>query len=278
MVLGTSVGIVWESFGVANAFNDHHYQMGYWISAAALAAMYDGAWKTTPDAGKDWGSAANYGQAIDQLVKDICFNKENNGTDLSFFNNPSMSFAKLNFFDQWAGHGWADGLQATIAGGNSGHNENSVGEALQGYASIVLWGMATGRKDIVDLGIYLFSTASYAMDSYFFDKNLNLKKGQAATTAFVPVTTKTGDALYPTGTAFIDTTIHSTSGGMPTSSGTPKLAQAITNYSSDFGQTPENIKLITAFPCTAWSLVFGRNEAYLNAWNASWRMEFRFKD
>ena len=268
-VLGPSIGIVWESFGVANAFNDHHYQLGYWIAAAALAAMYDGAWKSTPDNGKNWGAQTSYGQAIDQLVKDICFNKENNGTDLSFYNNASMNFAKLNFFDQWAGHGWADGIQATIAGGNAGHNENSVGEALQGYASIILWGMATGRKDIVDLGIYLYTTASYAMDSYFFDKNLNLKKGQAPTTSFVPVTTKTGDAMYPAGTAFIDTTIHSTSGGEPTSSGTPKIAQALINYSSDFGQTPENVKVINAFPCSAWSLVFGRNKEYLNAWNAS---------
>jgi hypothetical protein len=267
--LGKSIGIVWESFGVANAFNDHHYQLGYWISAAALAALYDGAWSTTADAGIAWGAETNYGQAIDQLVKDICFNKENNGVDLSFYNNPSMKFAKLNFFDQWAGHGWADGIQATIAGGSSGHNENSVGEALQGYASIILWGMATGRKDIVDLGIYLYTTASYAMDSYFFDKNLNLKKGQLPTIAFVPVTTKTMDPTYPVGTAFIDTTIHSSSGGQPTSSGAPKIAQAVINYSSDFGQTPENIKLITAFPCSAWSLVFGRNKDYLNAWNAS---------
>ena len=268
-ISGTSIGIVWESFGVANAFNDHHYQMGYWIAAAALATLYDGAWKTTPDKGQDWGAETSFGQAIDQLVQDIGFNAENNGTALSFFKNASMTFAKLNFFDQWAGHGWADGIQATIAGGNAGHNENSVGEALQGYASIILWGMATGRKDIVDLGIYLFATCSYAMDSYFFDKNLNLKKGQTPTTAFVPVTTKEALKEYLQGTAFIDTTIHSTSAGMPTSSGTPKISQAVINYSSDFGQTPENIKLITAFPCTAWALVFGRNKAYLNAWNAS---------
>ncbi len=268
-VAGTSIGIVWESFGVADAFNDHHYQYGYWISAAALAALYDGAWKTTPDKGQEWGAESNFGQAFDQLVQDIGFNEENNGTPLSFYKNPSMSFAKMNFFDQWAGHGWSDGIQATIEGGNAGHNENSIGEALQGYASIVLWGMATGRKDIVDLGIYLYTTCSYAMDSYFFDKNLNLKKGQAPTTSFVPVTTKEALKDYPQGTAFIDTTIHSTSGGEPTSSGTPKIAQGVINYSSDFGQTPENIKVITAFPCSAWSLVFGRNKAYLNAWNAS---------
>ncbi len=268
-VLGQSIGLVWESFGVANAFNDHHYQYGYWVSAAALAGVYDGAWNTTPDDGKSWAHETNYGQAVDQLVQDICYNKSNNGTDLSFYKNAMMSFAKLNFFDQWAGHGWADGIQATIAGGNAGHNENSVGEALQAYASIILWGMTTGRRDIADLGIYLYTTASYAMDSYFFDKNLNLKKGQAPTTSFVPVTTKMGDATYPAGTAFIDTTIHSESGGMPISSGTPKIAQATINYSSDFGQTPENVKVINAFPCSAWTLVYGRNKDYLSAWNGS---------
>lgn len=265
--LGSSIGIVWESFGVANAFNDHHYQLGYWISTAALATMYDGTWNTPPNNGTKWGDQSSFGQAVDQLVADIAFNKENNGTELSFYKNPKMSFAKLNFFDQWEGHGWADGIEATIAGGSSGHNENSIGEALQGYASIILWGMASGRKDITDLGIYLYTTTCYSMDSYFFDKNLNLKKGQTPTVSFVPTTTKTGGA-YPSGTAFIDATIHS-GGAVPTSSGTPKISQAVINYSADFGQTPENIKVINAFPCAPWTLVYGRNKEYLEAWNAS---------
>ena len=259
-------GVVWESFGVANAFNDHHYQLGYWISAAGLAALYDGAWKASPDTGSDWGAKSSFGEVIDQLAQDIAYNPD---IDSAFFKNAQMSFAKLNFFDQWAGHGWADGIQATIAGGNAGHNENSIGEALQGYASIILWGMATNRRQIVDLGIYLYTTNAYAMDSYFFDKNLNLKKGQLPATSFVPVTTKAGDATYSTGSAFIDFTIHSESAGIPTTSGTPKIAQAQLTYATDFGQTPENLKLINAFPCSAWSLVFGRNKDYLNKWNAS---------
>lgn len=262
-------GIVLESFGVADAFNDHHYQYGYWISAAAMAGIYDGAWLSTPTSGSQWVSSSNYGTAIDQLVKDIAYDPAIASTFYSD-NKNLMYFAKLNFFDQWAGHGWADGIQATIAGGNSGHNENSIGEALQAYASIILWGMATERKEIVDLGIYLYTTTAYAMDSYFFDKNLNYAKGQSPQTAFVPVSTATTFTQYPAGSAFIDFTIHSTDGsGNPTSSGTPKISQAVVNYSADFGQTPENIKLITAFPCSAWSLVFGRNQAYLNAWNAS---------
>lgn len=249
-------GIVLESFGVANAFNDHHYQYGYWIMAAALATLYDGSWKTTPDQGTGWSSATQYGGAIDQLVQDIAYHP-----GVSFTTNAQMPFAKLNFFDQWAGHGWADGIQATIAGGNSGHNENSIGEALQAYASIILWGMATQRKDMVDLGIYLYTTCSYAMDSYFFDKNLNLKIGSSF---FNPTVTEMSNPTYSLGTGFIDYTIHTAQ-----SSGTPKISQAVINYSADFGQTPENVKLINAFPCGSWSLIFGRNKDYLNAWNAS---------
>ena len=259
-------GNVWESFGVADAFNDHHYQYGWWISAAALTGIYDGSWLSTPTAGgasPPWASSASYGTAIDQLVKDIAYDPSISSSFYSDINS-LMQFAKMNFFDQWAGHGWADGIQATIAGGNAGHNENSVGEALQAYASIILWGMATQRKPIVDLGIYLYTTASYAMDSYFFDKNLNYKEGGSF---FVPtITTTSPPSGYTFGQGFWDYTIHNTS---PATSGTPKMAQSVLNYSADFGQTPENVKLINAFPVTSFSLIFGRNQTYLNAWNSA---------
>lgn len=253
-------GNVWESFGVANAFNDHHYQYGWWLSGTGLTALYDGSWSQTPTA-SSWAASSNYGAAIDQIVKDIAYDP---ALASSFYSDNSnlMYFAKMNFFDQWAGHGWADGIQATIAGGNAGHNENSIGEALQAYASIILWGVATQRADIVDLGIYLYTTTSYAMDSYFFDKNLNYKTGGSS---FVPtITTTSPPAGYSFGTGFWDYTIHSTN-----TSGTPKMAQAVLNYSADFGQTPENVKAINAFPVTSFSLVFGRNTSYLHDWNAA---------
>jgi len=249
---------IWEAFGVANAYNDHHYQNAYWITAAALAALYDGAWNNPPTAAQ-WATQAQYGEAIDQLIKDIVYDPSNSD---AFYNNPQMTFSKMNFFDQWSGHGWADGIQASIAGGG-GHNENSILEGNQAYASVILWGMATGRKKMVDLGIYLYTTSTYAADSYFYDKNLNLKLGNSAG-FFVPTTTKTGDATYPVGSTFWDYTIK-TSG----SSGTPKITQSGTLYSTDFGQTPENVKFITAFPCAPWTIAAGRDKDYLNAWNNS---------
>lgn len=259
---------IWEAFGVAAMLNDHHYQYGYWIAAAALATLYDGAWNQSPTASGKWGRKENYGAAIDQLVMDVAYDP---AIDDAYYKHPNMTFAKLNFFDQWAGHGWADGLQGTLAGG-TGHNENSVLEALQCYSSVLLWGMATinnpdnpnNRKKIIDLGIYLYMTASYASDHYFYDKNLNLKPGNSFS-PFVPVTTKAGDPDYPAGSSFWDFTIHTSD-----SSGTPKLQQSAINYSTDFGQTPANIKFITAFPVAPWTIVCGRNPDYLNAWNESW--------
>lgn len=254
---------IWEAFGVADMLDDHHYQYGYWISAAALAVMYDGAWSNPVSAGA-WGTKAQYGAAIDQLVMDVAYDP---AAESAFYKNAQMTFAKLNFFDQWAGHGWADGLQATVAGG-SGHNENSVFEALQCYSSIALWGMATindsltTRKKIVDLGIYLYTTASYTADYYFFDKNFNLKPGNQY--SFVPVTTKTNDATYPAGKTLWDYTIHTTN-----SSGVPKLQQSETDYSTDFGQTPANVKFISAFPVAPWTLSCSRNTDYLHEWNES---------
>lgn len=255
----TPAATLWEVFGVSDANNDHHYQYGYWIASAALAAMYDGAWTNPPTSGGMWGSSAQYGQAIDQLVMDLAYDPN---IASSYYTNSQMTFAKLNFFDQWAGHGWADGIQATIAGGN-GHNENSIQEGNQAYASIILWGMATGRKEITNLGIYLYTTSTFAADSYFYDKNLNYMPGNAAG-FFVPVTTATGNPTYPAGKTFWDYTIHTS-----TSSGSPKIEQSGINYSTDFGQTPENVKFINAFPCAAWTLAIARNPTYMNAWNAS---------
>lgn len=267
------VGGVFESFGVADAFNDHHYQYGWWINAAALAAIYDGSWSNPPavnpygTSNAPWVDPTNYGAAIDQLVKDIAYDPA--VTDWYTDATGTMLFAKMNFFDQWAGHGWADGIQATIAGGNAGHNENSIGEALQAYASIILWGAATGRQDVVNLGIYLYTTCSYAMDSYFFDKNLNFVPASAGGNAvFVPTVTATSNPNYTLGSSYWNYTISNTTAGHLTS-GTPKIAQGALLYSADFGQTPQNVKVINAFPCNSYSLVFGRNKTYLNDWNAS---------
>lgn len=255
MMNGAASTSLWESFGVADMLNDHHYQYGYWISAAALAVLYDGSWLSIPQPGT-WGTESQYGSAIDQYVMDLAYDPAN----ASFWTIPNMTFPKMQFFDQWAGHGWADGLQGGFAGG-AGHNENSIQEGNQAFASIILWGIATGRPEIADLGIYLYTTATYAADAYFYDKNLNYKPGGSF---FVPSVTESNNPTFPQGTTFWDNTIHTAS-----SSGLPKLSQSQLNYSTDFGQTAANIKFISAFPCTSWTMAIGRNTDYMNEWNES---------
>jgi hypothetical protein len=238
--------------------NDHHYQYGYWIAGAALLALYDGAWNGQYG---DWAGGSQYGQAIDQLVMDIAYDPAiTDWYKMKDILGNDMVFPKLQFFDQWAGHGWADGLQGTLAGGNEGHNENSCGEALQGYASVALWGMATNRKSVTDLGIYLYATASQANDVYFLDKILHYKPGG---THFVPTVTQEGDANYPKGTSMWDTIIKDPAGN---SSGVCKISQNALHFTTDFGQTPINQMFIQAFPFTPWTMSLVRNPDYMYSW------------
>jgi hypothetical protein len=263
------VGTINEGFGVGSNWNDHHYHWGYWIAAAALAAIYDTAWTPSTPAMSTWANGSNAGPAIDAMVMDLAFDPTVDGVSGGFFRNSSMKFAKMNFFDQWAGHGWADGLQACNAGGGTGHNENSQ-EGSQPFASIALWGIATGRKPVADLGIYLYATASQAFDFYMLDKNFNYKPGGSS--SFVPVITASGAAAvsgYPAGTSYWDYTIHTTNAAQnnyASSSGCPLLLQASTDYSTFFGNYPLSAEYIMSFPLAPWTLAIMRNRVYMLNW------------
>ncbi|MCX7002727.1 MAG: glycosyl hydrolase [bacterium] len=257
---------IWEGFGSGAALNDHHYAYGYWISAAAQGALYDGAWDpANPAAYLGCASSNQFGPAIDALIMDIAYDP---AIDHAFWRHPSMTFPKMQFFDQWAGHGWADGIQANIAGG-TGHNENTIGEGNLAWSAIALWGIATGRKEIADLGIYLYATATYAGDQKFMDKNLNYRRNNPSG-FWVPIVThsftnNSGQyaVYYPAGTGFGDY-IPSTGAQ---ASGCPKVTQAQIDNSTDFGGFPQAFKYIQGYPIEPWTLAFCRNVAYMNSWN-----------
>jgi hypothetical protein len=60
--------------------------------------------------------------------------------------------------DTYAGHSWANGP----AQFDDGNNEESSSEDILFSASLVLWGEVMERKDLRDLGIFLFTTQSLA--------------------------------------------------------------------------------------------------------------------
>ncbi|AKL97422.1 glycosyl hydrolase [Endomicrobium proavitum] len=144
---------VWGGIiGYPNAFgseiyNDHHFHYGYFIYASAILAMFD----------PDFASAAQYKAIVDLLVRDIYNNDRNN-----------KSFPFLRNFDIYEGHSWATGKGFTDAG-NDGIDQESISEAMNAWAAIYLWGVATNNQDWINLGMYGYTTESEASNEYYFD-------------------------------------------------------------------------------------------------------------
>lgn len=131
------------SYGSNDQLNDHHFHYGYFIRAAAEIARTDKAW-ARDDA---WGGM------VKLLIRDIAADR----------NDPLFPY--LRCFDPYAGHSWASG-HAKFGDGN---NQESSSEAMNAWTGMVLWGEATGDRDLRDLGIYLYTTELQAINAYWFD-------------------------------------------------------------------------------------------------------------
>ncbi len=145
--LGTVSAYPDEFFSVEQ-MNDHHFQYGYWIRAAAEIALRDPAWA----AKEQWGGM------VDLLVKDIA-NTERGAADFPYIRN----------FDAYEGHSWAVGIGGAGIYGAQGNNQESSSEAVNAWAGLILWGEATGNTALRDLGVYLYSTEIEAINHYWFD-------------------------------------------------------------------------------------------------------------
>lgn len=145
--LGTVVAYPDEFFAVEQ-MNDHHFQYGYWIRAAAEIAMRDPAW-----AAKD-----RWGGMVDTLVADI-----------ATMQRGRADFPYLRNFDAYEGHSWAVGIGGAGIYGELGNNQESSSEAINAWAGLILWGEVTGNRELRDLGVYLYTTEIEAINHYWFD-------------------------------------------------------------------------------------------------------------
>ena len=132
------------SFGSADQLNDHHFHWGYLIQAAAAVARYDPTWA----ADEAWGGM------VKMLIRDAA-NPDRDDATFPFLRN----------FDPYAGHSWASG-HGNFAHGN---NQESSSEDMNFATSLILWGEATANTTIRDLGIFLYTTESAAIENYWFD-------------------------------------------------------------------------------------------------------------
>ena len=132
------------SHGSNFGLNDQHFHHGYAILAAATVAQYDSA----------WASQENWGGMINLLIKNA-----------SNWDKKDKDFPYLRNFDIYAGHSWADGRAAW----RLGNNQESSSESMNYAVGTFLWGQITGQEEIRDLGAYLYTIESEAIEQYWFD-------------------------------------------------------------------------------------------------------------
>ena len=134
-------------------------------------------------------------------------------------------FPFLRAMDPYAGHSW----EAGHGDFGDGNNEESSSESMNFAAAVTLWGAATHRKDVRDLGIYLYSTERTAIEQYWFDVD---------------------GAVFPA--AYPYKALGMVWGGKGV-------------HSTWFGANPEFIHGINMLPLTGGSLYLGRRPGYVKA-------------
>ncbi|KAF8310367.1 glycoside hydrolase family 81 protein [Clavulina sp. PMI_390] len=121
-------------------YNDHHFHYGYFLTAAAIIAKYNPSWMN---------SEKSY---INGFLRDIV--------------NPSRSdpyFPIVRHRDWFAGHSWASG----IANGAGSRDQESSGEAINGYYGAALWANVTGQTDIYNWCRLLIATEQHGVQTYW---------------------------------------------------------------------------------------------------------------
>ncbi|KAN0121685.1 glycoside hydrolase family 81 protein [Hyaloscypha variabilis] len=121
-------------------YNDHHFHYGYFLAVAATIAKYDGAWLNEH---KDY---------INWFARDII--------------NPSPEdpyFPITRCRDWFAGHSWASG----IANGAGSRDQESTGEAVNGYYGALLWASVALSQDYVNYANLLMMTEIQGAQTYW---------------------------------------------------------------------------------------------------------------
>ncbi|KAI8633667.1 glycoside hydrolase family 81 protein [Xylariaceae sp. FL1651] len=121
-------------------YNDHHFHYGYFLHVAAVIAKFDGNWLNQHKTTINW------------FARDII--------------NPSPAdpyFPVTRCRDWYAGHSWASG----IANGAGSRDQESVGEAINGYYGALLWASVALSQDYVNYAKLLVATEQQGAKVYW---------------------------------------------------------------------------------------------------------------
>lgn len=134
-------------FGNA-CYNDHHYHYGYFVVAGAQLLELQPELK----------SNTAFTSYVDMLIRDTT--------------NPSSAdtyFPRFRSFDWFDFHSWSRGLFPS----HVGKDQESTSEEVNLQWGMVLWGKATGRQWVKDLGATMLSMSALSIKEYFLMKNDN---------------------------------------------------------------------------------------------------------
>ena len=126
---------------------------------------------------KDPQWAKEWGGMVYEMIGDIAnVNRDGKGYNA----NSPTKYPFLRNFDIYEGHSWASGvanyeydengeLVDKKGGLSGGNNQESSSEAINAWASLILWGEAVGNTTIRDAGIYMYTTEIAAIEDYYYD-------------------------------------------------------------------------------------------------------------
>ncbi|CAH8386772.1 unnamed protein product [Eruca vesicaria subsp. sativa] len=121
-------------FGI---YNDHHYHLGYFLYAVAVLVKIDNLW------GKKYKP-----QAYAVMADYMTFGK----------NDSNSVYTRLRCFDFFKLHSWAGGLTEFT----DGRNQESTSEAVNGYYSAALLGLAYGDIELAAVASTVLSLEIHA--------------------------------------------------------------------------------------------------------------------
>jgi endo-1,3(4)-beta-glucanase len=154
LIYDTSWGGLVSRPGIADAgadfglgyYNDHHFQYGYFIYAAAVIAHFDPTW------------VEPHRSAVEVVLRDFASPKADG------------YFPAYRCKDWFAGHSWAAGVFEFA----DSRNQESTSEAVNGYYAAYLWGLATNDARMRDFGRLLLATEIRSAQTYWQIKDTSI--------------------------------------------------------------------------------------------------------
>ena len=122
-------------------YNDHHYNLGYFLYGIAVLAKIDPAW------------GRKYKPEAYSLVADF----------MNLGRRSNSNYTRLRCFDLYKLHSWAGGLTEFA----DGRNQESTSEAVNAYYSAALMGLAYGDTQLIATGSTLAALEIHAAQMWW---------------------------------------------------------------------------------------------------------------